>query len=136
MYTGNVSAMLQMYAFAYLFIQNSCKDLNCMIFEAIKLYYSSKYPFKVQAESDYTCVDLNNEVQFEDFPSKTNLLSKSITNRIWSFFYDIYYYYFFKWAPVLNMLIAWFKHKEKVYFYTNKFFNALKVLIKHDDILA
>ena len=72
--------------FCILIYPKSCKDLNCMIFEAIKLYYSSKYPFKVQGESDYTCVDLNNEVQFEDFPSKTYLLSKSITNRLWSFF--------------------------------------------------
>jgi hypothetical protein len=92
MYTGHVSSMFQMYAFAYLCIQNSCKDLNCMIVEAIKLYHSLKYPFTVQAESDYTCVDLNNEVQFGDFPSETYLLSKSITNRLWSLFDDIYYF--------------------------------------------
>jgi hypothetical protein len=86
MHAGNVSSMFQRYAFAYLLIQNSCKDLNCMIVEAIKLYHSWKYPFKAQAESDYTCVDLNNEVQFADFPSKAYLLSTSITNRLWIFF--------------------------------------------------
>jgi hypothetical protein len=56
-----------------------------IIYNIIYILIRQNY-FKVQAESDYTCVDLNNEIQFEDFPSKTNLLSKSITNRIWSFF--------------------------------------------------
>ena len=107
-----------------------------MIFEAIKLYYSLKYPFKVQAESDYTCVDLNNEAQFEDFHSKTNLLSKSNTNRIWSFsmtfiiiIFKNGHQYWICWLHDLST-------KKKVYVYTKKIVNAMKVLIKHDDILA
>lgn len=105
-------------------------------FKPLKLYYSSKYPYKVQAESYYTYVDLNNEVQFEDFPSKAYWLSKSTTDRPWSCFYDIYYYYLKKWPLVLNKLIAWFKHKEKRLLLHTKNSNALKILIKHNDILA
>ena len=42
-----------------------------MIFEAIKTVLQFKISLQVKAESDYTYVDLNNEVQFEDFHSKT-----------------------------------------------------------------
>ena len=113
-YTGKVSSMFQRYAFVYLFIQNSYKHLNCVKFQDIKLYYSSIYPFNVQTESDYTCVDLSHEVYFEDFSSKTYWLSKSITDRPWRLLL-----FFLKWAPVLNQLNPWFKRKKNV-FYTPK----------------
>jgi hypothetical protein len=45
-----------------------------MILKPLKLHYSSKYPYKVQAESDYTYVDLNNEVHLRIFPRRHNQL--------------------------------------------------------------